>query len=90
MLRSASLDAVGTPVHPAEDETADEVIPGHSERRRAGRVEIDVVIVLLDAAKFQVVANAESYREVPRGSPGILNISRHNTDGCSRVRGLML
>src|SRR5213082_348471 len=33
------------------------------------------MIVLLDAAELQVVPKAESCREVPRGPPGILNIS---------------
>ena len=33
------------------------------------------MIVLLDAAEFQVVANAESQRKIPGGSPGVLNIT---------------
>src|SRR5205085_4043894 len=70
------LDAAGIPVHPGEGETANQIIPGDVERRRAGCVEIDVVIVLLNTAEFEVVAKAESQCKFPCGSPFVLNISR--------------
>ena len=70
------LDAAGIPVHPGKGKTANQVIPGDAERRRAGCVEIDVMIVLLNTAEFEVVPNAESQRKFPCGSPFVLNISR--------------
>src|ERR1019366_10278691 len=70
------LDPARNPVHAGEDETADQVISGHFERRRAGCIEINIVIVLLDTAEFEVVAKAESHCKTLCGSPFILNISR--------------
>ena len=79
------LGTPGVSVHPREDETADEVISGHAERRRTGSVEIDVVIGFLDTAELQVVPQAERQREVPAWLAIGPENSRHNTGGCSRV-----